>query len=172
MTPEFSRPVSLDTISITPRAMTLSADEAERLALSRRFALLSLDRLEATLTYEARDGGVLVTGHFDATFTQPCAATGKPVPASLSENFKLRFIPPGGPEMPADEIEIDAEACDEIEHDGRVIDLGEAVAQTLGLSLDPFPRAPDADDALRAAGVLGEHETGPFAALKGLLGKT
>ena len=51
-------------------------------------------------------------------------------------------------------------------------DLG-AVAETLALSLDPFPRAPDADAVLRAAGVLSEDEavTGPFAALKGLKDK-
>lgn len=53
--------------------------------------------------------------------------------------------------------------CDAMEHDGQAIDLGEAVAQTLGLSIDLFPRAPNADEVLRAAGILGEADASPFA---------
>jgi hypothetical protein len=55
-------------------------------------------------------------------------------------------------------------------HNGRAIDLGEAVAQTLGLSINPYPRSSEADIALKAAGVKdeGEHEAGPFAALAAL----
>jgi uncharacterized protein YutE (UPF0331/DUF86 family) len=48
------------------------------------------------------------------------------------------------------------------------IDLGEAVAQTMALALDPFPRSTNAEAALREAGVISEEEAGPFGALKGL----
>ncbi|NNC73859.1 MAG: DUF177 domain-containing protein, partial [Sphingomonadaceae bacterium] len=34
--------------------------------------------------------------------------------------------------------------------------------------LAPFPRADDADAALREAGAISEEEAGPFGALKGL----
>ena len=51
------------------------------------------------------------------------------------------------------------------------IDIGEAAAETLALALDPYPRAPDAGEALKAAGVKGEEEAGPFAALAALKGK-
>ena len=53
-------------------------------------------------------------------------------------------------------------------------DLGEAVAQSFALLLDPFPRSPNADAVLKAAGVKEEGEVGPFgalAALKDKLGK-
>ena len=33
------------------------------------------------------------------------------------------------------------------------------------LALDPYPCGPNADDALKAAGVLSEEQAGPFAAL-------
>jgi hypothetical protein len=56
-------------------------------------------------------------------------------------------------------------------HDGTAIDVGEAVAQSLALALDPYPRAPDAEAALKEAGVTSEAETGPFAALAALKGK-
>jgi hypothetical protein len=39
------------------------------------------------------------------------------------------------------------------------------------LALDPFPRSPDADAILKAAGVVDETEVGPFAILKGLKDK-
>jgi hypothetical protein len=44
-------------------------------------------------------------------------------------------------------------------------------AQTLALALDPYPRAPRADAALKAAGVIDESQTGPFAALGALIKK-
>ena len=45
------------------------------------------------------------------------------------------------------------------------IDLGAAIADTLGLAIDPYPRSAGADAALKEAGVLSEAEAGPFAAL-------
>lgn len=56
-------------------------------------------------------------------------------------------------------------------HDGAFVDVGEAVAQTLALALDPYPRAPDADARLAAAGVTVAVEAGPFGALAGLPAK-
>jgi uncharacterized metal-binding protein YceD (DUF177 family) len=50
-------------------------------------------------------------------------------------------------------------------HDGTAIDLGSAIADTLALSLDPYPRSASAEAALRDAGVLSEEEAGPFAVL-------
>jgi uncharacterized metal-binding protein YceD (DUF177 family) len=58
-------------------------------------------------------------------------------------------------------------------HDGQTIDLGEAVAQSLGLALNPYPRSLEAERALKAAGVKGEEDAQPvagaFASLKDLL---
>ena len=50
-------------------------------------------------------------------------------------------------------------------HDGAEIDLGTAIADTLALSLDPYPRSAAADAALKEAGVLTEAEASPFAVL-------
>ena len=51
------------------------------------------------------------------------------------------------------------------------VDLGEAAAETMALALDPYPRAPEAPNVLREAGVLSEEEAGPFGALAGLRDK-
>ena len=49
--------------------------------------------------------------------------------------------------------------------------IGPAVADTLALVLDPYPRGPNADAALRAAGVMNEEQAGPFAVLAKLKGE-
>ena len=74
-----------------------------------------------------------------------------------------------------EEVELGETDMDVIFYDGASVDLGEAVAETLALSLDPYPRSPDADATLRKAGVKTEAEAGPFgalAALKEKLGKS
>jgi len=78
---------------------------------------------------------------------------------------------PEGAEAVGDEVELSEDDCDTVEFTGSAIDLGEAAAETLVLSLDPFPRAAGADAVLREAGVLEEGEAGPFAALKALKDK-
>lgn len=167
--PEFSRRFSLAEIGSTPRAVKIEADEAERKALAQRFGLVSLDALAAEAQLRAVAEGIEAEGAIRAKVTQSCVATGVPLPAQIEEPFRILFAPDAGAE--SDEIELDAEALDSVTHDGLAIDLGEAAAQTLGLALDPFPRAPDADEILKAAGVLQEGETGPFAKLKGLFDK-
>ncbi|WP_116090023.1 YceD family protein [Sphingomonas crusticola] len=171
MTPEFSRPFRLDELGGAPRSIAIDADESERAALAERFDLIGLDRLEATAEL-VRDGEVVIaTGKLQAEVVQACVASGEPVPAVIVETFTLRFVPLRAVDDPDEEMELAESDLDEIFYEGSAIDLGEAVAQTLALALDPFPRAPDADDKLRQAGVIGEEDAGPFAALKALKDK-
>ena len=88
------------------------------------------------------------------------------MPESVDEPFTLRFLPEGSVE--GGEFELDDEAMDTMFYAGASIDLGEAAAETLALALDPYPRSPHAEEALRAAGVLKEEEAGPLSALGGL----
>lgn len=168
MTPEFSRLVRIDTLGEGDRAIDVEADASERAALATRFGLLSIGALSAEATLR-REGEVIhADGRIRALVDQACVATAAAVPATIDEAFSLRFVPEGQGE--GAEIELDAEDVDIIDYAGGAIDIGEAVAETLLLSLDPFPRSPDADATLKAAGVLSEDEvvTGPFAALKAL----
>lgn len=170
MTPELARPIRFDTLGEAPRDIAITADEAERAALARRFGLIALDRLTAEVRLHREGRAVFAEGRLAAAVIQPCVATGEPVPAEIDEPFRLRFLPEdliGGGE----EIELSEEDCDTIPFDRGLVDIGEAVAETLALALDPFPRAPGADAALKAAGVLQEGEAGPFAALKALKDK-
>ena len=171
---EFSRTVRADTIGVEARHLHVGAEEAERQALARRFGLVGLDRLDADVEVIRSSADIIARGRVRAAVRQSCVATGAPVVAEIDESFVVHFRPlpeSGGGE---DEIELDEEEMDVIFTDSGQVDVGEAVAQTLALHLDPYPRAPGAEAALKEAGVKDEGEAGPFgalAALKDKLGK-
>ena len=165
---EFSRPERVDQIGNVPRPIRIAADEQERAALARRFALVAVNRLEASFAVRAEAGAVRVEGRVDADVTQACSVTDVPIHVVVDEPVDLRFV---ADDTADEEVELDREQIDTVAYDGGVIDLGEAAAETMALALDPFPRAPDADLALRDAGVLGEGEAGPFSALAALKDK-
>ena len=168
MTPEFSFVVPLSEIGGKAVLHRLVTDAAQRAALARRFALLSLQSLSAEVSL-ARDGEVIsAQGKLAAELSQACVATGSPVKAKVAESFDIRFVTDDAKHALDAEIELGESDCDTMFHDGRIIDLGEVVAQTLGLAINPYPRIPNADTALKNAGVKGEHEAGPFAALAAL----
>lgn len=169
MTPEFSRERRLDTIGAGETIVEISAEPEERAALAGRFGLIAIDSLEARYAIRSEAAGIRATGHLSARVTQACVASAAPVPAAIEEDFDLRFVPEG--DVAGDEVELSEEECDTVFYTGGAIDLGEAAAETLALALDPFPRSPDAETVLKAAGVLGEDEAGPFSALAALRGK-
>jgi len=169
---EFARPQRIDTIGGEPRVVEIDADEAERAALAKRFELVGIDRLTGTFTIRRDAAGIVVEGRVEAALTQACSITGDPLPATVDESVALRFVPED--EAGQDEVELGDQDIDVIPYDGGAIDLGEVAAETMTLALDPFPRGPGAEAALREAGVLSEEEAGPFgalAALKDKLGK-
>ena len=168
MTPEFSRPVTLDAIGSTPRTVNVMADADERRRLAGRFSWVSIDLLEADVTLIAKAAGIDANGRLRADIVQRCVATGEPVPASIDAEFSVRFVDASLLGGDADEIEVTESELDIIDYSGGAVDVGEAVAQTLALTAAPFPRHPDADVILRDAGVVSEGG-GAFAGLKGLL---
>ena len=167
---EFSRPERVDTIGEGERTISVVADESERAALARRFALIAVQRLEASFAVRREGSAVKASGRIAATVTQACSITGEPIEASVDEPVILRFADEEDGAN-AEEVELSADAVDTLPIEGDAIDLGEAAAETMALALNPFPRAPGAEAALAKAGVLAEGEAGPFGALTGLKGK-
>lgn len=170
-TPEFSRTERLDTIGAGERAVTVEAEAAERAALARRFGLPGVDRLAGDFTLRREAAGIRVRGRVSAAVVQACSVTGVPLPATIDEPVDLLFAPQADADASGDELELSDDSIDVVFHDGGAIDLGETAAETMALALDPFPRAPGADAALKEAGVLSEGEAGPFGALAALLKK-
>jgi uncharacterized metal-binding protein YceD (DUF177 family) len=106
---------------------------------------------------------------------QPCAISAEDFPVSIDTPVDLRFVEDSGRPMTEDEaleIELEADDCDEIAFTGEMFDLGEAVAQTLGLAIDPYAEGPNADAARKAAGIVAEGEQdGPLAEMLAALKK-
>ena len=163
MIEDFAHRLALDRIRDGDR-IDLVADENERRAIAERLDLPSLGRLEAHASL-ARDGDrIRAAGRVAASLEQRCVATGEPVAAHVDEAFDIAFVPEPriGPE---EEVELRPADCEMVFHDGTVIDLGTAIADTLALSLELYPRSAAAETALREAGVLSEDEASPFAVL-------
>ena len=163
--PELSRPIRVETIGDEPQTLSISAKPAERHALARRFGVESIGSLTAQIEIRRDGEEVRAEGKLHAQVVQTCVASAEPVPATVEEAFSLRFRPSPQASGEEEEIELAATDLDVDEYEGGTIDFGEAVAETLAVSLDPYPRAPDAAETLKAAGVISEEEAGPFAAL-------
>ncbi len=163
---EFSRP--LDVRQVEGLTLRLTANETECAALAVRFELVRIDRLEAEVVFVREGRAVAASGSLSADIVQSCAVSAEDLATAIRQPLALRFVPAGS-HGPDDNLELDANALDDIEYTGCEFDIGEAVAQSLALAIDPFATGPDAEKT-RRAGLLGKSETGPFAALKGLIG--
>lgn len=144
--PEFSRRVDVSRMGRLEHRMDIKANAEERAALAKRFDLVELAELSARLVLKKRGdgtpgaGAVEMTGRWHARLAQRCVATLEPVWAELGDGIRLFFgdAPDGAAADPLDD-----DGWPEPIEDG-VIDAGEAVAQLMGVALDPYPRAPGA----------------------------
>jgi uncharacterized metal-binding protein YceD (DUF177 family) len=164
MTDRFAHHLRLDQIRDGDR-LDLVADEAERSAIAGRLGLPELDRLEAHVSLSKTSDVVRAKGRIGASLAQSCVVTSEPVPEHVDEPFQILFTPEPETAHADEEIELGEADCDVVFHDGAAIDLGTAIADTLALSLDSYPRSAGADAALKEAGVLTEEQASPFAAL-------
>ncbi|WP_119458328.1 DUF177 domain-containing protein [Rhodospirillaceae bacterium SYSU D60014] len=143
---EFSRLVAVDRIGGSERVEEIAASESERGALVDRFGWLSMERLTATVRLRRLKGGLFrVFGRYEAALAQPCVVTLNPVPVEIAEEFDLLFGVGG--EAPDESAAVTMVPTDEEPPEpivGGQIDIGEAVVQQLAVSLDPYPRCPDA----------------------------
>lgn len=168
MTDRFAHALRLDQIRDGDR-IELVADDAERSAVAQRLGLQALSCLEAHAVLSRKGELIRAEGRLAAALDQACVVTGDPVAAHVDEPFDLVFMREPSESRPDDEIELGSGDMDVVFHDGATIDLGGAIADTLALNLNPYPRSAGADAALKEAGVLTEEQASPFAALSKLL---
>ena len=167
MNDRFAHHLKLDQIRDGER-LDLVAGEAERRAIAERLSLRALDRLEAHVTLSRTGPLVRAEGRIAATLEQSCVVTSEAVAAHVDEAFALLFMPEPETSRAEEEIELGEQDCDVVFYDGAAIDLGGAIADTLALSVDHYPRSAGADAALKEAGVLSEEQASPFAVLANL----
>jgi uncharacterized metal-binding protein YceD (DUF177 family) len=171
---EFSRPISVLRLGADALIYRIDATKDERAALARRFDLVSLDHLAATVTLSRQGGDVRLAAEIVADIVQLCCRTLEPFASKLVDRSTLLYRR----KAPPADLAVDDEDCEVLV--GDAIDIGEAAAQQLSLALDPFPRAPGAiiDETtisgpdIAVAGQLtmeGEVPRRPFAELAKLV---
>ena len=165
-TSEYSHMIDLRQINDKP--IVLEPTETERRRLAGRFGITAINTMRAELRMTVDGHKVEAKGHLAAQIIQMCAISGEDFPVTISEPVALRFVPKVQDYNPDEEIEISADDCDEIEYEGTSFDLGEALAQTLALAIDPFAEGPNADKARAEHKLGGDVESGAFAALSAL----
>ena len=114
-----------------------------------------------------RIGGELIRleANFEAEFSQNCVVMLEPVAGRVSQTFALLY---GPVQKEQAEIDLDADEPAFEPLTGDAIDIGEAVAQELSLTLPEFPRLPD---AVIEVSDTAEPDDNPFAALERLRSK-
>ena len=158
--PELHRPINPDRIGASGLSIILDASPEECAALAARMLLPAVHslRCEFRLTDETR-GHFGACGHLRARITQTCVITLEDFDIEIDEMFQIHFVPAG-----EETAVIDPEDDDDLPYQGNTIDLGEAAAEQLALTLDPYPRSPGAELPAEAQ----EDAPHPFAALGAL----
>jgi uncharacterized metal-binding protein YceD (DUF177 family) len=162
--PEFSRLVPLARLGSEPFRQRIEANSDERAELARRFGLFALDRLTAAVELRRQDAeNVLLEAAFEAEFVQDCVVSLDPVWGAVAHRFSLVYGPAEAAEPATARVGEDA-AFEPLS--GDAIDIGEAVAQELSLSLPDFPRRPDAVIDVPMSAEPGERSFASLARLR------
>ena len=158
--PEFSRPLIVDRVPRKGSHEIFAADPKECAALAKRLDLSAIHQLKAHLVATPwRGGGLRVTGGFEADLEQISIVSLEAFRMNHKFEVERFFLPP---KITIDGIEEDADPIENGE-----VDLGELVAETLALEIDPYPRKPGenfASDADITSPV--PEKPSPFANLK------
>jgi hypothetical protein len=165
LVPEFPRPLLLERIPPHGYEITVSATQEECAALTARLRIPAVDSLTCRFhLHPLPRGTVAARGELRARIVQNCVVSLDDFTTDIVESFQVRFVVAGTETDDLDLASADPESEDEIPYDGASIDLGEAAAEQLALTLDPYPRKPDAE----LPAVATDPEPSPFAALEAL----
>ncbi len=152
MTPELYRPLAIDRIGPNGQTVDVVATESECAAVAARLDVPELKALACRFELTRAGLEVLAEATLRALLVRTCVVSTDLFEMETEHRFRIRFVPAG-----TEPEEIDPEQdYDDIPYSGTRIDLGEAAVEELALSLDPYPRKPDAvipsfDDAPSAS---------------------
>lgn len=159
--PEFSRPLKVDRVPKLGSTEKIAADPSELRALARRLDVPVIHSLSATLRATPwRGGGLKLEGELIADIDQVSVVSLEAFRSEQRFPVLRYFLPDGG--HASEEEDVDPISAGHI-------DMGETVAETLALELDPYPRMPGEEAALQAP--VDEPtiaRDSPFAALKNI----
>ena len=159
---------AVDVAAVPPGGLSvrLSAGAGDRRSIAGRLGLPAVETCTASFALLPQPGrGILVEGRLSARLIRLCVVTGDPMEETVDQPFACLVVA----KEPAPEEDGGADEPDyEVAPDGRV-DLAELAVQFLSVSMEAYPRGPDADEALAAIREDGLSPAGgpetPFAGL-------
>lgn len=168
---EFSRPVRISKMGKAGLEFAVEATPEECAALAQRLGISELKGLKAEVDVKHwRKGGAQLTAQASGVMVRNCVVTLEDFDQPFDEPLEIQFADPRDkihvPKLEDGEMILVAEGEDPPEVlENDTIDVGEAIAQQLVLSMDPYPRKPGA-----AFEEIDENreETSPFSVLSAL----
>jgi uncharacterized metal-binding protein YceD (DUF177 family) len=146
---EFSRPLQVDRVPALGCHERIAADEKECAALAKRFDIPRIHSLGGLLKVVPwRGGGLKITGTLNARVDQVSVISLETFTSDLEFTIERYFLSPRAGQPSAEED------VDIIENGS--VDLGEILAESMALELDPYPR--------RAGEVFSDIEEHPESA--------
>ena len=124
------------------------------------FVMINYLRAEVTIRKVARDCWD-VSGNLSAKVVQRCVITDDPVPELVDFTIEERYVQHADG---LDGVEVDLNGAEPLV-DGE-IDIGEMVAQTLGIAVTPWPKSRRSAENLIEEAISDEHPFAGLAALK------
>ncbi len=155
---EFSRPLQVDRVPKLGSHERLTADDRECAALAARVGIPKIHSLGGFLKISPwRGGGLKIAGNLEAEVDQISVVSLEAFTTKVEYPVERFFLPPRETQSTSEED------VDVIEN--GIMDLGEILAETLALELDPYPRKPGEvfNDLLES---VEPEKVSPFAKLK------
>lgn len=167
----FDIEVQLDKLPVNGRHIKVEANAEELAELAKIAKVSEVGRFSANMHVARVDGAIQVLGKMSAEISQPCILTLDPVLQRIEEELTRVFLPktkemienaPGSEAY----IELGPEEVPDY-YEGNCLDLSAFLLESLGLSIDLYPRMAGAKLSKEQAGDNPE-ELSPFAVLKSL----
>ena len=138
------------------------ATYAECQLLAARFHYIEVGSLSAELRIRKSARGCWdVLGQLKGEIVQACGATGVPVSETIDFLLEERYVRTTGDPK---EVEVHLDEAEPLEN--GVIEIGEMLAQSLAVAVNPWPRAPEAPETITIGEELSDHPFAGLAALK------
>jgi uncharacterized metal-binding protein YceD (DUF177 family) len=140
-----------------------------RRTIAKELGVQACIRLIAEYTIRNAGGGRFeLKGTLDSEFSRVCVVSLSPITDTIKESLDCIFVPPEHlPERQSEEEE--ALAVEEIEPiTQEAIEVGRIIYEVISATLDPYPRAHDAELELFSDSTEQVSRENPFAALQKL----
>ena len=167
----FDIEVPLDKLPVKGRHIKVEANSDDLAELAKIARVSDVGRFNASLHVARVDAAIQVQGKMSAEITQPCVITLEPVHQRIEEILDRVFLPKTKEMIenaPGSETYIDLGPEDVPDYfEGNSVDLTAYLLETLGLSIDLYPKIAGAKMSEAQAGD-NPDSLSPFAALKSL----